>query len=152
MHIGNYINMVHKSQKDLAEAFIKVAGHHMAEPDIEQTSKMLAGWSKGLDQKITPFARKYGEEKNKEPDRLQRALFKQPRKGSMGLLRDLQDLWLMASEAELCSIILQQAAFGIRDMELIGVCNEINTFSKRQTSWLLTRMKAVATQTLIVAK
>jgi len=152
MHIGNYINMVHESQKDLAKAFLKVASHHHAEPDIEATCKMLAGWSVRLENNVTPFAEKYQEEKNREPDRLMRELFKQPRKGSMGLLRDLQDLWLMASEANLCSIILQQAAFGLRDKALIAVCDEINTFSKRQISWLLTRMKSVATQTLIVAE
>lgn len=152
MHIGNYINMVHKSQQDMAEAFMKVAKHHQAEPDIPATCKLMEKWSNQLVEKIKPFADKYGEEKNKEPDRLLRDLFKSPRKGSMGLLRDLHDLWLMANEAEVSSIVLQQAAFGLRDKELIGVCDEINKYSKRQISWLLTRMKSMATQTLIVAK
>ena len=70
----------------------------------------------------------------------------------MGLLHDLHDLWLMANEADVSSIILQQAAFGLRDKELVGVCNEINTYSKRQIAWLLTRMKSIETQTLIVAE
>jgi hypothetical protein len=34
---------------------------------------------------------------------------------------------------------------------LIAVCNEIEATAKRQAAWLLTRMKAAATQTLIVA-
>lgn len=152
MHIGNYIDMVHKSQQDLAKAFLKVAGHHGKEPDVKETCQLLASWSTMLVEKIKPFAEKYGEEKNKEPDRLMHDLFKEPRKGSMGLLRDLQDLWLMANEAEVSSVILEQAAFGLRDTALIEVCNEINRRSKRQIAWLLTRMKAAATQTLIVAE
>ena len=55
---------------------------------------------------------RYGEEKSEEPDRLMSALFNKPRPGSMGLLRDLQDLWLMADEAEVTAIILRQAAAG----------------------------------------
>lgn len=81
-----------------------------------------------------------------------RALFKEPRKGSMGLLRDLQDLWLMADEAEVCCIILRQAASGLHDKELIEVCNKTEKTAKRQSDWLLTRMKSAATQTLIAAE
>ena len=152
MHIGNYINMVHKSQKDMAKAFMKVATHHQAEPDIAATCELMMKWSNRLVEKIRPFGEKYGEEKNREPDKLLSDLFKGTRKGSMGLLRDLHDLWLMANEAEVRSIVLQQAAFGLRDKELIGVCDEINTCAKRQLTWLLSRMKSMATQTLIVAR
>lgn len=151
MHIGNYINMMHKSGLDIAKAFRLVAKEHGDEPDIEETCQLLAEWADDLVQKIEPFTQKYSSEKNKEPDRLMRTLFKEPRKGSMGLLRDLQDLWLMASEAEVCCIILRQAASGLHDKDLIQVCNEIEKKAKRQSSWLLTRMKSAATQTLIVS-
>jgi hypothetical protein len=150
MHIGRYINMVHESGEDLAKAFRLVAEKHGDEPDVEETCLLLASWIDELVQKIKPFTGKYGEEKNREPDRLMRTLFKEARKGSMGLLRDLQDLWLMSNEAQICCIILRQGASGLHDKELIAVCNDIEATAKRQTSWLLTRMKAAATQTLIV--
>jgi hypothetical protein len=151
MHIGNYINMVHKSQQDLAEAFMKIADHHGHEPDIKENCQLLAGWSGNLVTGIIPFAKKYAEEKNREPDRLMRVLFKKPRKGSMALLRDLQDLWLMAQEASVCGIILRQAALGLRDKDLATVCSHIEHTATRQSAWLLTRMKSAAPQTLIVA-
>ena len=152
MHIGNYINMVHRSGEDLSKAFSKVAKEHGHEPDVKETCLLFISWIDRLVQKIKPFTEKYGETRSKEPDRLMRTLFKKPRKGSMGLLRDLQDLWLMSDEAQVCCIILRQAASGLRDKELIEVCNEIEATAKRQASWLLTRMKAAATQTLIAAK
>lgn len=152
MHIGNYIYMVHESGVDLSKAFKMVAKEHGHEPDVEETSLLLASWTDNLVEKIKPFVAKYGQQKNKEPDRLMSALFKKPRKGSMGLLRDLQDLWLMADEAQVCCIILRQAASGLHDKELIDVCNEIEATAKRQAAWLLTRMKSAATQTLIVAE
>ena len=152
MHIGNYINMVHKSGEDIAKAFRMVAKEHGAEPDIYELCQLLAFWADKGVQKIKPFTVKYGEEKNKEPDRLMTTLFKEPRKGSMGLLRDLQDLWLMTNEAEVCCIILRQAASALHDKELIEVCNSIEKTAKRQTAWLLTRMKSAAPQTLIAVE
>jgi hypothetical protein len=152
MHIGNYIDMLHRSGEDLSKAFRMVAKEHGHEPDVQGNCLLLASWTDALVEKIKPFTEKYGEIKSKEPDRLMRTLFKEPRKGGMGLLRDLQDLWLMSDEAQISCIILRQAASGLRDKELIAVCNEIEATAKRQASWLLTRMKAAATQTLIAAE
>jgi len=152
MHIGNYIDTMKQTGEDLDKAFRKVAKHHGDEPDIEETCTLLASWAKALVEKLKPFAAKYGEEKNKEPDRLMSSLFQEPRKGAMGLLRDLQDLWLMANEGEVCCVILRQAASALHDKELIELCNEIEKTAKRQSSWLLTRMKSAAPQTLIVAE
>jgi hypothetical protein len=152
MHIGSYINMVHKSGEDLSKAFRMVAKEHGDEPDINETCLLLASWIDSLVEKVEPFTKKYGEKKNKEPDRLMQTLFKEPRKGSLGLLRDLQDLWLMSDEAQVSSIILRQAASGLRDNELIAVCDEIEAMAKRQAAWLMTRMKSAAPQTLIVAE
>jgi hypothetical protein len=152
MHIGNYINMVHKSGEDLSKAFRMVAKEHGDEPDVEEMCKLLASWIDALVEKIKPFTKKYGEQRNAEPDRLMRTLFKEPRKGSLGMLLDLQDLWLMSEEAQVCCIMLRQAASGLRDKELIALCNEIEATATRQSSWLLTRMKAAATQTLIVSE
>ena len=45
MHVGNYIGLVHASEKYLAEAFKKVAKHHGAEPDVYQMCNKLAAWS-----------------------------------------------------------------------------------------------------------
>jgi len=152
MHIGNYINLLHKSEDDLAKALLLVAKEHGKEPDVFEMCKLLAKWSEAIVEELKPFAEKYGEEKNKEPDRLMHDLFKKPRKGSMALLRDLHDLWLMANETEVCAVILRQAADGLHDKALTAVCNTIEQKAKRQLAWLLTRMKATAPQTLIVAE
>lgn len=151
MHVGNYLELLHKSENDLAKAYHMVAKHHGDEPDVFALCKLQASWSEQIVEALLPFVTKYKEEKNREPDRMMNALFDQPRMGSLALLRDLHDLWLMANEAQLCCIILRQAADGLRDKELTMLCNRIEHTSKRQTSWLLTRMKAAAPQTLIVA-
>src|SRR3954463_13462117 len=98
MHIGKYIDMVFETEQDIAKAFRLVAKEHGSEPDIVETCSLLASWSDEMVEQIKPFTKKYGEEKTSEPDRLLKNLFKKTRKGSMGLLRNLQDLWLMANE------------------------------------------------------
>ncbi len=151
MHIGNYLELLHKSEKDLVKAFKMVAKEHGDEPDVYQNCQLLASWSQQLVEDLQPFVERYGEERSKEPDRLTQDLFKETRTGSLALLRDLHDLWLLASEASLCCIILRQAADALRDKELRATCDEIERQAKRQLSWLLTRMKSSAPQTLIVA-
>jgi hypothetical protein len=151
MHVGHYIELVHKGHQDFAEALRKVATHHAQEPDIVANCMMLAAWSDDLVNDLQPFVDLYGEEKDREPDRLKSILFVKPRKGSMGLLRDLHDLWLMSNESELCCLVLKMAAMGLRDKKLLATCDTMEKQTKRQTAWLLTRIKSAAPQTLIAA-
>lgn len=152
MLIGNYISMVHKSQQDLVKALHRVAERHPDETDIEATCQLLASWSSELENELHPFIEKYGEQENKEPDRLQHNLFSKSHPRSLALLRDLQDLWLMANEALVGGTLLRQAALGLRDEELTSLCNHIENIAKRQIAWLLNRMKTAATQILIAAE
>lgn len=152
MHIGKYIDLVHRSEVDLEKAFLKVAKAHGDEPDVEQMCKMLASWSKTLATGLEPIAKKYKEEHDKEPDRLTQTLLKDTRTGGMALLRDLHDLYLITCEVEVSCIVLKQGADGLRDKELMAMCEETERQTKRQLLWLLTRMKAAAPQTLIVSK
>jgi hypothetical protein len=152
MHIGTYLELVHKGQQDLEKAFLLVAKKHGDEPDVAAMCKQLAQWSQALVKKIEPFMARYPREKDDEPDRLLSEFFKRNRKGAMSLLHDLHDLWLMANEANVSAVILRQAAAGIRNKVLMDVCNEIEARSTRQISWLLTRMKSAAPQILIASE
>lgn len=151
MHIGRYINLVHRTEEDLVNAFKLVGKAHGDEVDVYQTCQLLASWSADLAKQLEPFAKRYKKENDNEPDRLTKTLLKKARKGSMALLRDLHDLYLIVSEVEVCCVILKQGGTGLRDKELVGVCEEIERQTKRQLSWLLTRMKSAAPQILIVA-
>ena len=152
MHVGKYVNLVYETEVDLARAFQTVANAHGDEVDVYQTCMLLSSWSQTLADDIEPVAKRYKDEDDNEPDRLTQTLLKKTRKGSMALLRDLHDVYLIVSEVEICCTILQQAATGLRDEELVNICTEIKRQTKRQLSWLETRMKAAAPQILIVAE
>jgi len=85
-----------------------------------------------------------------EPSLLAGALFHGKRSGGFGLLRDLHDLWLLASESHISWEVLHQAAKALRDEELAAICQAGRTFNNRQVAWLRTRIDAAAPQTLVV--
>jgi hypothetical protein len=151
MHIGNYLGLVHTSEQQLAKAFKQVAEHHGDEPDIYQTCMLLSSFSEEHVTALKPVVDRYSEEKSDEPERLSQSLFEEPRSGSLALLRDLHDLWLMTNEVHLCWVVILQAAKALRDLELEQLCQQFDNQTHRQQAWLLTRIKQAAPQTLVVA-
>jgi ferritin-like metal-binding protein YciE len=151
MHIGNYLALIHSSEQQLAKAFDTIAAHHGDEPDILQTCQLLACWSRQHLELLEPIVDGYSEDKSDEPERLSKTLFDEPRSGSLALLRDLHDLWLLAQEVQLCWTVLIQAAQALRDGELLATCQQCSQDTKRQISWLMTRIKQAAPQALVVA-
>ena len=113
MHIGKYIDLVHRTESDLVDAFKVVAKAHKDEVDIEQTCLLLSTWSQQLTDIMDPVAQRYKKESDKEPDRLTKTLLKKARKGSMAMLRDLHDLYLIVSEVLICCTILKQGGIAL---------------------------------------
>ena len=150
MHIGKYIDLVHRAEEDLVKAFKLIANAHGDEVDVYQTCMLLSSWSETLANDIEVFANRYNKERDNEPDRLSKTLMKNPRKGAIALLRDLHDVYLMVTEVQICCVLLKQGATGLHDKELLAICEEVERQTKRQQSWLMTRMKSAAPQTLIV--
>jgi hypothetical protein len=154
MNLQDYLELVHNSEQQLAKAFSKVAQHHQEEPDIYYMCLMLAMWSIDHARDLQPLMEKYSQpaSKSKEPERLNQTLFKEPGKGELALLRDLHDLWLLTKEIEICWNVLLQAAKAIHDEELETACVSMAKETKRQSDWLITRVKQAAPQILVVAE
>jgi hypothetical protein len=69
----------------------------------------------------------------------------------LGLLRDLQDLYLIADLVDITWTMVKQAAQGLRDAELLDVVGWCDGETSTQLAWLRTRMKQAAPQALIAA-
>lgn len=151
MHLAHYLGLIHKAERDLADAFRKVAEGHKEDPDVYYLCHTLAKQCDEHARKLKPFVERYGEDAPDEPDRLHTELFKETREGGLGLLRDLHDLYLMASECDISWILIGQAAQGARDKELFEVVNACDIETSTQLKWLKTRMKQAAPQALLVA-
>ena len=151
MQLAYYLGLLHKAQANLANAFREVANAHADEVDVFHLCHTLADQCDADAERLAPFAERYGEDAPAEPDRLHSDLFQGSRRGGLGLLRDLHDLYLMAAECDMAWTLVGQAAKGLRDTALLIVVEDCEQHTAVQLKWLRTRMKQAAPQTLIVA-
>ena len=152
MHLATYLGLLHKSLRTMADAFREVAKGHGEEPDVERTCEVLSTRIDSQVEKLGPIVERYGEHRESEPERLHAAEFEQTRTGGVGLLRDLQDLYALASFTDITWTVVGQAAQGLRDEELIDVVSSCEQDTARQLAWLKTRIKQSAPQALIAAR
>jgi hypothetical protein len=151
MHLAHYLGLLHKAQNALADALREVGAAHRDEVDIAHLSQQQARLCDQRAEALRPFAERYSEDAPDEPERLHSELFRGTRGGGLGLLRDLQDLYLMAAECDICWTLVGQAAQGLRDDDLSKVVSAGAAETEIQMIWLRGRMKQAATQALVVA-
>jgi hypothetical protein len=149
--LAHYLGLLHRSETELGEALLEVAEGHAEEPDVRTTCTKLARDCARHAEQLEPFARRYGEEAEDEPERLHSELFQGTRSGGLGLLRDLHDLYLMACECDMAWTLVAQAAQGARDSELLEVTRGCEGETAMTLRWLATRMKQAAPQVLVVS-
>ncbi|GAA3929202.1 hypothetical protein GCM10023085_08220 [Actinomadura viridis] len=151
MHLSTYVGLLHTSLRTLADAFRQVGDGHAEEPDVHHICHVLATGIDGHVDRLAPIVERYGEHREEEPERLHAAGLDSTRSGPVGLLRDLQDLYMLASLTDITWTAVGQAAQGLRDRELLDVVESCEQDTDRQLSWLRTRIKQSAPQALIAA-
>ena len=151
-HLATYVALIDASETTLAESFDIVGQGHANHPDVLFTCQALAKMSRDHVARLQPVAARYGEVSDvKEPQRLHAAGVGEVRNGPVGLLRDLQDLHMLATLVDSTWTVIGQGAQGLRDEELLAIEKDARKSTARQLAWLVTRMKAAAPQALIVA-
>jgi hypothetical protein len=151
MHVAEYLGLVENAEKNLIKAFEKVSKQHAFEPDVVEMCEKFALWSTQHLEYISRFSPEFEKDDNDEPKDVSEALFSKPRMGSFGLLRDLHGLSVFVHETQLCWIVLLQAARALRHVEMETVCMECGTHFKKESMWLLTKIKIAAPQVLVVS-
>lgn len=151
MQLAHYLGLLHKAQLDLGQTFDEVAEGHAAEADVFYICNRLAAECRRHAEQLGPFVERYGEDAPEEPDRLRSEILRGSREGGLGLLRDLQDLYLMAAECDITWTLVGQAAQGARDSDLLAVVEGCEGETAIQMQWLKTRMKQAAPQALVVS-
>lgn len=149
-HLTTYLGLAERSEQTLADSFREVAEGHAGAADVFHTCGLLAGWSDEHRAALGPIIERYGETSADEPERLHAAGLTAARAGEIGLLRDLQDLHVLASLVQTTWMVIAQAAHGLRDTGLLQVSQDAGVQTARQVTWLDTRIKVAAPQALIV--
>jgi hypothetical protein len=149
-HVGNHLRVLQSSERTLADSLHAVARRHADQPDVPPIANMLAQWSQHHAELLEPIAKRYAGAPAASPRLLAAVLFKGPRRGAIGLLRDLADLAILAHAVAGSWTAIDQAAAALRDDELKALCDAYIAENKRQIEWLDTRMKELAPQALTV--
>ena len=153
MNLAIYLGMLRQAEQTLAESFRQVADGHGAEPDVHFLCHTLAGQCEQHSELLLPIVRRYGEDtSDNEPERLHAEGLSTTREGPVGLLRDLQDLYLLATFVDVTWTMVKQAGSALRDAELLHVVEQCDAETAVQLRWLQTRMKQAAPQALVVAR
>jgi voltage-gated potassium channel Kch len=153
-HLATYVGLVDRAERTLADSFRVVADAQAEHPEVYFLCRSLAAMSDHDRELLGPVARRYGEEtagEAAEPERLHAAGLGEARAGPLGLLRDLQDLHVLATLVQTSWTVILQAAQGLRDHELIEIAQAAGTTTSRQLTALNTHLKTAAPQALIVA-
>ena len=153
MRIPAYLELAHTSVGLLAASYRRTATDHPDEPDIASVCGTLAEQCDDHRAAVGPMVRRYGAadagDVPAEPPTVRTAA---AGSGSVGLLRDLQDLWMLASFVHLTWTVVEQAAQGLRDHGLVTVVAGCDRDTQVQLQWLTTRIKQAAPQALIVGR
>lgn len=154
MNLVHYLGLLHRAEEELARGLREVGDRHADEADVLHLGRTLAAQCEAHAEALAPVVARYGEDHaaGAEPERLHSELFRGARDGPLGLLRDLQDLYLMVSECDIAWTLIGQAAQGLRDDELFAIVQDCERETAIQQRWLQTRLKQAAPQALVVAR
>ncbi len=98
-YLADYVGLLLASEERLVRGWGKLRHSHPTTPDIGPQSTLFMTWSRENAAFVRPYVEKYGERREGEPEVLDKALLVQRAQNAFGLLRDLQDLWLMVNES-----------------------------------------------------
>jgi hypothetical protein len=148
--VADYLGLLQASERRLVKAFEQARDTHPDEPDIGPLCHMFAEWSRASADALEPFVEQYGERREGEPERLDKALLVQRRQGGFDMLRDLHDLWLLVNESMISLDVLEQGAHSLHDEKFLAAVKQIRHQNSRQLNWLHGRIRQAAPQTLVV--
>lgn len=152
-HLGTYVRLIHRSETTLVDSLETVGQGHAQHPDVLFTCQTLATMSGRHLDWLTSVIDRYGEGPDlDEPERLHAAGLGPARTGPVGLLRDLQDLHMLASLVQSSWTVIGQGAQGLRDTELETIAKRAVIDTQRQLAWFNTRMKVAAPQALVIVR
>ncbi len=152
MMLPVYLGMLHRAEQVLAESLHTLGDGHGDEPDVYEATLLLAKQSEAHVERLRPSVERYGEQSDDEPDRLHAVALPEARSGPLGLLRDLQDVHLMATFVDETYKLVKQAALALRDEELIAAIGACEGETAIQVDWLAMRASVSAPQALLVAE
>jgi anaerobic selenocysteine-containing dehydrogenase len=148
--VGDYLSLLQDANDGFQTACDQVLQDHSENPDVVRGSKIMRDLAHQANQRLQALLNTYGGSKPEEPRNLRHALFNKHRFGDFGLLREVHDLYLLATEVSLANLVLLEAAKELRDEGLLDFCTWMAEQADRQKSWCTSQAQDNAAQSLVV--
>jgi hypothetical protein len=156
--IGRTLSELHDGESRLAIELRAVSERHRSEHEVYHVARDLERWSMEHVRRLAEIGRNYGQELCDDPHRAGRPLGgirdqvadpngRHPRPGLL-LLRDLRNLYVVASGNSLSWEMLAQAAQASRNTELLNLATACHPQTLRQVRWANTLIKTMSPQIL----
>jgi hypothetical protein len=151
MSIADALRMTMEAERALADALLDVSRRYASEPDIRETTRLLAGWSRDHARVLGTDRTRRGRPSSRRGWQLRRrGLFDGPGMGGAELLEDLLALTSGLAFVEACWTIVLQAALASHDPDLEHTARVCGAETLRQRAWLDTKLSQLAPQALAV--
>ena len=155
-HVASYVVLVHDAEQRLIEAFELIGAAHAADSEVFHITRTLADLSREQLAALEPLRERYhavrDEHAGDEPDHFFAEPIVEARKGSVGLVRDLQDLMMLTAFVNSAWTVVAQGAKAMKDEPLKAVCELAIHHNEQQARWLRTHIKSAAPQALLLAR
>jgi hypothetical protein len=143
------IDRVVSSEAELADELARVGERHRVEHDVFHMTETLAKTARARIEKLGRAADSGGRDGllSSVREKTSELIGSRPEPGML-LLRDLREIYLLASQASIDWTILGQGAQAAKDGDLLAIVDECHTDQLRTLKWATTRIKEGAPQTL----
>lgn len=151
MHLPSYLTFLAAAEQALATSYRHITSGHPHEPEVVYPSRDFEFRCTAHTEALAPIVSRYADVAPVGPDPLRPPAPVAAHHGAIGLLRDLQDVYQLATLVDSTWSLVGQAAAGARDRDLLDVVANCSPEITTQLAWLRMRMRAAAPQTLLVA-
>jgi hypothetical protein len=152
MHLVTYLDFLRHAEQTLGRSCRLVSDGHAADADVHFMTGDFARQCTAHADALALVVSRSDPPAEPGPERLHAQEPSSHRAGALGLLRDLQDLYQLASLVDITWTLIRQAGQGARDPDLLHVVDRCAPQTAAQLAWLRMRMMAAAPQTLLVAR
>jgi hypothetical protein len=149
MKLDAAIEQVVSSESELADALDRVGERHRVEHDVFHITETLAKAARARIQKLGKPTEPGGHDGllSTVREKTSELIGSRPEPGML-LLRDLREIYLLASQASIDWTVLAQGAQAAKDGDVLAIVSECHTDQLRTLNWATTRIKEAAPQTL----
>src|SRR5690349_12238982 len=132
MQLASYLRQLRDAEATLADAYGTAAQGHAGDADVYYICRQLRRQCREHVAALEPVTERYPDTAGPAADHPGPPALRTTHEGGTGLVRDLQELHLLATFADITWTIVGQAEQAVRDRSLLDLVNDCQPETGRQ--------------------